>query len=97
MRFLIGLYVLQVLKDQNWDLVEVSADAARHLAVNGLPVNPETLIMVNNGKQRWPKLKACIEAHGIKTYHVVRALDIPIYGGRGYTLLAFVIERATRR
>lgn len=55
---------------EGWDLVEVSVEAARLLACNGLPIDPDNFIIGYNDQEDGSALKAALEGRGI-TVHMV--------------------------
>jgi len=55
---------------QEWDLVETTVEAARLLACNGLPIDPDNFIIGYNDQEDGAALKAALEERGI-TVHMV--------------------------
>jgi N-dimethylarginine dimethylaminohydrolase len=53
-----------------WDLIEVTADQARLLACNGLPIDPDNYILGYNDDEDGSTVQAGLEAHGITVHRV---------------------------
>lgn len=55
---------------EGWDLIEVTADQARLLACNGLPVDPGTYILGFNDDEDGSTVQAGLEARGIAVHRI---------------------------
>lgn len=53
-----------------WDLIEVTADQSRHLACNGLPIDPDNYILGYNDHEDGSTVQAGLEAHGITVHRI---------------------------
>lgn len=55
---------------EGWDLIEVTADQSRHLACNGLPIDPNNYILGFNDDEDGSTVQSGLEARGITVHRV---------------------------
>ena len=55
---------------EGWDIIEASADEARHLSVNGLPVDPENFVMGVSEKADGRAIREALESRGVTVHPV---------------------------